>query len=345
MLRQGALALAALALAAPGVAQDAVRSPGEIVATAPSRDWVTIAPQDLLVMTLAPDAEGNARKVVIQLIGAPFSQGWVDNIRTLAKAKYWDGMAILRVQDNYVVQWGQPDPGMGIAEKPVPDGLKVMSKQDYTADFAQGMFGRIYDSGGPRDEEEYVRPPMRIVTSTSYTTPDPYADAWGFSAGFPIAMDLVNGRRKGAITTVPANAWPVHCYGMVGVGRGNPPDTGDGSQLYAVIGHAPRHLDRNLAVVGRVVDGIEHLSSLPRGKGPASYYADPAKRVPIVSVRLAAELPKGERPHFEYLATDSDSFAQYVDARAHRRDPFFVTSADGADICNIPVPIRAVAAE
>ena len=150
MLRQGALALAALALAAPGVAQDAVRSPGEIVATAPSRDWVTIAPQDLLVMTLAPDAEGNARKVVIQLIGAPFSQGWVDNIRTLAKAKYWDGMAILRVQDNYVVQWGQPDPGMGIAEKPVPDGLKVMSKQDYTADFAQGMFGRIYDSGGPR---------------------------------------------------------------------------------------------------------------------------------------------------------------------------------------------------
>ena len=161
---------------------------------------------------------------------------------------------------------------------------------------------------------------------------DSYAGQVGFADGWPVASFL-------------ADSWPIHCYGMVGVGRGNPPDTGDGSQLYAVIGHAPRHLDRNLAVVGRVVEGIEHLSSLPRGKGPASYYADPAKRVPIVSVRLAAELPKGERPHFEYLATDSDSFAQYVDARAHRRDPFFVTSADGADICNIPVPIRAVAAE
>ena len=33
----------------------------------------------------------------------------------------------------------------------------------------------------------------------------------------------------------------------------------------AVIGHAPRHLDRNIALVGRVIDGIDKLSSLPRG--------------------------------------------------------------------------------
>ncbi|MAO97289.1 MAG: peptidylprolyl isomerase [Citromicrobium sp.] len=321
MLRQGALALAALALAAPGVAQDAVRSPGEIVATAPSRDWVTIAPQDLLVMTLAPDAEGNARKVVIQLIGAPFSQGWVDNIRTLAKAKYWDGMAILRVQDNYVVQWGQPDPGMGIAEKPVPEGLKVMDASDYVA---QGKLRGICD----RDVCPAVPEPMSATFQA--LSHDSYAGQVGFADGWPVASFL-------------ADSWPIHCYGMVGVGRGNPPDTGDGSQLYAVIGHAPRHLDRNLAVVGRVVEGIEHLSSLPRGKGPASYYADPAKRVPILSVRIAADLPASERPHLEYLSTESDSFAQYADARANRRDPFFVASAGGADICNIPVPIRSVA--
>jgi len=163
---------------------------------------------------------------------------------------------------------------------------------------------------------------------------DPYADYGTFRDGWPIA---------GIQQMHIARQWPVHCYGMVGVGRGNPPDTGDGSQLYAVIGHAPRHLDRNLAVVGRVVEGIEHLSSLPRGKGPASYYADPAKRVPILSVRIAADLPEGERPHLEYLSTDSDSFAQYADARANRRDPFFVASAGGAYICNIPVPIRSVA--
>jgi len=325
MLREGALALAALALAAPGIAQDAARSPGEIVDAAPAGDWVTIAPENLLVMTLAPDAEGNPRKVLIQLIGAPFSQGWVDNIRTLARDHYWDGMAILRVQDNYVAQWGQPDPGMGIAEKPVPEGLKVMSEAEYTAGSPNWLTSSTLRA---------TREPQVIGDWPAPMLTDPYADYGTFRDGWPIA---------GIQQMHIARQWPVHCYGMVGVGRGNPPDTGDGSQLYAVIGHAPRHLDRNLAVVGRVVEGIEHLSSLPRGKGPASYYADPAKRVPILSVRIAADLPEGERPHLEYLSTDSDSFAQYADARANRRDPFFVASAGGADICNIPVPIRSVA--
>ena len=107
-----------------------------------------------------------------------------------------------------------------------------------------------------------------------------------------------------------------------------------------MIGHAPRHLDRNIAVVGRIVEGIEHLSSLPRGKGALGFYEDPAKRVPIVSVRIGADLPEGEQPRFEYLSTDSESFAAYADARANRRDPFFIVPAGGADICNIPVPVR-----
>jgi len=38
--------------------------------------------------------------------------------------------------------------------------------------------------------------------------------------------------------------------------------------------------------------------------------------------------------------TESDSFKAYADARANRRDPFFITPAGGADICNIPVPVR-----
>ena len=46
---------ALLALAAPAQAQDQAPppSPGEIVAQAPAAEWTTIAPKDLLVMTLA----------------------------------------------------------------------------------------------------------------------------------------------------------------------------------------------------------------------------------------------------------------------------------------------------
>ncbi len=136
--------------------------------------------------------------------------------------------------------------------------------------------------------------------------------------------------------------WPTHCYGMVGVGRDLPPDTGTGAELYVVIGQAPRQLDRNIPLVGRLVEGMENLSTLPRGHGPLGFYdlAKGDERVPILSVRLASALPAADQPHLQYLSTESASFAKYVDARANRRDPFYIRPAGGVDICNVPVPVR-----
>jgi peptidylprolyl isomerase len=161
---------------------------------------------------------------------------------------------------------------------------------------------------------------------------DNYAPGATFEKGWPVGMG-----REGL--------WPTHCYGMVGVGRNYSPDTGSGAELYTVIGHAPRHLDRNIALVGRVIEGMEHLSSLPRGSGALGFYtADEAsKRTPILSVRLASDLAPAEQPAFEYLSTESATFARYADAIANRRDPFFITPAGGADICNIRVPVRRMA--
>ncbi len=103
------LAAAALSLAVPALAQDAapLPSPGE---DRSSRSGQRLdcdrAPSELLVMDLAPDAGGQARRVVIQLMPAPFSRGWIGNIRKLAAARWWDGTSVNRVQDNYVAQWG-----------------------------------------------------------------------------------------------------------------------------------------------------------------------------------------------------------------------------------------------
>ena len=129
---------------------------------------------------------------------------------------------------------------------------------------------------------------------------------------------------------------------MVGVRRNYSPDTGTGAELYTVIGHAPRHLDRNIALVGRIIGGMEHLSSLPRGSGALGFYTkeEAGKRTPILSIRIASDLPEEERPLFEYLSTESGSFARYAEARTNRRDPFFITPAGGADLCNVPVPVR-----
>jgi peptidylprolyl isomerase len=136
--------------------------------------------------------------------------------------------------------------------------------------------------------------------------------------------------------------WLVHCYGMVGVGRNLSPDTGTGAELYAVIGHAPRHLDRNIALVGRVVQGIEHLSSLPRGTAALGVYAQPEERTEIGMLRLASDLPVAERPRFAVMDTQSGAFKAYAEARANRRDAFFNVPAGGADLCNIPVPVRQI---
>lgn len=297
--------LVLLACTLPASAQEAV-TPASIIAAAPAADWVAIDPADLMVMDLGPHDDGNARRVVIQLMPAPFSQDWVGNIRKLAAARWWDGTSVYRVQDNYVVQWGD------VTEEKAPtEGLKAVSESEYSV---SGHLTLLTELDAPDGQRM-----------------DPYAPFAGWDEGWPLAGD-------------DQRIWPVHCYGMVGVAR-DLESTGTGSDLYVVIGQAPRQLDRNIALVGRVIEGVEHLSSLPRGKGELGFYDDDEaeRRVPILSVRIGAEAL--DLPRFEYLSTESDSFAAYAHSRANRQDEFYKVPAGGVDICNVPVPIRRVLAQ
>lgn len=324
------LAQASAAIAA-GRAAPSPLAPSEIVAAAPAADWRPIAAGDLLVMTLAPDAHGAARRVVIQLMPPPFSQGWVGNIRKLAAAHWWDGLSVNRVQDNYVAQWGDADAEDKAKARALPAGLAVVPESKYKVQLTS----------------ELIKP-SNLRLQRSWSTRDAYAGFAIFNNGWATATDpegeplVVVNEKTGQRTPAPKiqSFWPIHCYGMVGVGRNLSPDTGSGAELYTVIGHAPRHLDRNIALVGRVIEGIEHLSSLPRGTEALGFYKTAAERTPIVSIRLGNEV--ADLPRYEYLSTESGSFAKYADARANRRDPFFIRPAGGADICNIPVPVRRV---
>jgi cyclophilin family peptidyl-prolyl cis-trans isomerase len=294
MRRLAALALLPLVAAqAPTPAKP--KTPSEIAAAAPKGDWREVSPEDLLVFEMA-----GGKKVVMQL--APdFAPVHVANIRALAKGGWWDGAKIYRVQDNYVVQWGNNE-----SEKPFPAGVIA------------------------KPPAEYARP-LAGLDITPLGSPDAYASSAGFSNGWPVAV-----HDKEALANL------THCYGMVGVGRDLSPDTGSGGELYAVIGHAPRHLDRNIAVVGRIVQGLEHMSSLPRGTEALGFYKERSSDVPLVRARLAADIPAGERPRFEYLA--GQSFDAYLHARKNRQDDFFIRPAGGADVCNINVPVRLVTA-
>lgn len=175
---------------------------------------------------------------------------------------------------------------------------------------------------------EYDRP-LRGLNARWLAFSDPYAPRVGHALGWPVAWNPATGR---------ANL--THCYAMVGVGRDMAPDTGMGGELYAVIGHAPRHLDRNIALVGRVVEGIEQMSALPRGTEALGIYKTGTVAKTIASVRLASAMPAAERPRFEVMDTASATFSSYVRARANRRDAFFNIPAGGVDLCNAPVPVR-----
>ncbi|HEY6817141.1 MAG TPA: peptidylprolyl isomerase [Croceibacterium sp.] len=330
-MKRPLLVLAALALATPLSAQNAPEppTPASIVAAAPTADWRAIDPADLLVMTLAPDRDGNPRQVVVQLMPAPFSQGWVGNVRTLAKAHWWDGTTVYRVVDNWVAQWGDGEDDDAKA-KPLPEGLRAVPESEYEvtdAAFTTPAVGAYFQINSLAESPATVgdRVVLRDIARGNYAA---------FHAGFPFA---------GYENPHHGITWPTHCYASVGVARDLSPDTGTGAELYAVIGHAPRQLDRNIAVVGRVIEGIEHLAMLPRGKGEAGVYDDPALRVPIVAVRLGDELPEAERPRFEYLGSETASFARYVQLRANRNDAFYRTPGGGVDVCNVQVPIRRVA--
>ncbi|HEX3432188.1 MAG TPA: peptidylprolyl isomerase [Rhizomicrobium sp.] len=278
------------AVIALAVTTAAAPSMNDILAHAPKQDWRTIDPANTLVMALPRG------RVTIEL--APlFAPNTIANIKTLVRAHYFEGSAIVRAQDNYVVQWSRMDSHpLGAAKKTI------------AAEFDRSAAG---------------------VPFTAISDLDTYARETGFSSGFPAARESANGR-----------IWLAHCYGMVGVGRDVPADSGNGSELYAVIGQSPRNLDRNVTLVGRVIEGIELLSAIPRGTGPLGFYEKPGQRIPIAWIRLGSELPSAERPKFEALKTDSPAFSRVLEERRTRPDPWYKHSPGRISVCNMPLPVR-----
>lgn len=298
----GVLVTPGTALAAENLTALSASTMEQILKESKPSDWRVLNPEDTLYMDLPQG------RVVIEL-DSTYAPLHVANIRTLAHEHYWDGLAILRVQDDYVTQWGDP---AAEAEHPRhPPRSLGKAKATLPAEFERGItpglpFTRLPDG-------------------------DVYAPEVGFSDGFPAARDPKTG-----------STWLVHCYGMVGAGRDNALDSGPGTELYAVIGQAPRHLDRNVALVGRVVQGMQFLSALPRGNGPLGFYRDPAHATQILRVRLASDLSPSERLHLEVLRTDTPTFAALVESRRNRSNPWFHYKAGKIDVCNVPLPVRAV---
>jgi peptidylprolyl isomerase len=267
-------------------------SPKDVLArTAPS-DWRGLDPENTLYLEL------DSGRVVLEL--APlFAPRHVANIKTLVRQHYFDGLSILRLQDNYVAQWGDPD-----------------DKRD---------LGAAAHTLAPEFSHQYAHEPAFNALPDG----DVYAPQVGFIDSWPVARNPKTHQE-----------WLTHCYAMLGVGRDNAPDSGSGAELYVVIGHAPRQLDRNVTLVGRVVQGIELISSLRRGTGNLGFYEKPEQYVAISAVRVAADLPVQQRTDLQVLRTDAPIFHDYLKSLRSRATDWFVEPTDRIELCNARIPVR-----
>jgi len=291
MKNKSALGLILLLSAPILPAQSAGLTMSDVLAASKPSDWRPLDPANTMYVDFA------AGRVVIEL--APqFAPRHVVNIRTLAQERYFDGLSINRVQDNFVVQWGDPQN----TRKP------QKAKRTLAAEFTRPSTG---------------------LSFTVLPDPDTYAPQTGWVEGFPAARESASG-----------SAWAVHCYGVVGAGRDNDADSGGGTELYIVTGQAPRQLDRNITVVGRVVQGMELLSALPRGPAPMGMYEKPEQYVAIRQVRIAADVPEAQRAQLEVLRTDTATFTALIESRRNRTDEWYKVPAGRIDVCNVPLPVR-----
>ena len=255
-------------------------------------------PDDVLAMTLPSGI------VWIEL--APrFAPHHAANIRTLVAQHYFDGLAVIRVQDNFVAQWG-----------------------DRAANDEDTPHIRSLGAAEPRLQPEFSVP-LAGLRIDRLKDRDVWAPVTGFVDGFPVAADPKTHR-----------AWIAHCYGTIGAGRGDTVDSANGAELYAVIGQSPRGLDLNITPVARVLQGMELLSSLPRGGQNMGFYDKPEQDVRITKIERLADMPEATRPDIRVFRTDVPQWNEIIESRRNRKDDWYVHKAGAIDLCNITVPVR-----
>ncbi len=237
-----------------------------------------------------------------------FAPRHVANILKLARSGYYSRSAIVRVQDNYVTQWADPADDEKEKDKLIPLGDAAATlPAEFSTTFKGLKLSRMPDSDG-------------------------WAPVTGFVGAMPVAADPAHNK-----------AWIAHCYGVVGAARGNAPDSSNGTSLYAIIGQAPRGLDLNITVVGRVLVGMELLSALPRGPGAMGFHGKPEQYVPFTQVRVLADVPVAERPALEVMRTDTATWAALVESARKPGGAWFARAPGRTNICNRSLPTRPIA--
>jgi len=127
----------------------------------------------------------------------------------------------------------------------------------------------------------------------------------------------------------------------VAMARNNDPDSGS-TDFYIVIGQAPRYLDRNLTIFGRVVSGMDVVQRIRRGRTEDNgVIAKDSDRSRISRMRMGDALAEEEQLPVLVMDTNSAGFKAYMDSRRNRSDDFFHNQPPKVlDVCQVPIATR-----
>ena len=270
---------------------------------------------DLVWNALEPDStvylELQEGTVVIEL-NPTFAPKTVSQFKDLLAEQFYRGLSFYRVIDGFVAQGGD--------ESDV-DGSQIdkLLKAEFEIDWPLK----------PKDKEAAEN--WVEMSWTPVQEDDLFAPYTGFIDGFPAARD----------SEKAGKAWLTHCPGTVAMARNEDPDS-SGTDFYIVIGQAPRYLDRNLTVFGRVVWGMDVVQRIKRGPTMENgIIEEDLDRTWIKRMRLASSLEEKERMDIWIADTNSKGFKQMLKDRRNRKNKFFHHKPPKVlDICQVPIPVR-----
>ena len=267
--------------------------------------WNSLDPENTVYMELQ---EGT---VVIQL-NPVFAPKTVKRFKQLVEDQFYRGTSFYRVIEGFVAQGGD--------ESDI-DGSQAATtlKAEFEIEWPLK----------PKDKDEAKN--WTPMSWTPVQSDDMFAAYTGFIDGFPAARD---DKKAG-------KAWLTHCPGTVAMARNDDPDSG-ATDFYIVIGQAPRYLDRNLTVFGRVVWGMDVVQRIKRGPARENgIIEEDLERSWIKQMTLASTIDTEQRLDLYVADTNSDGFKKMLKDRRNRSQKFFHHKPPKVlDVCQVPVPVR-----
>lgn len=232
-------------------AKDPPPNPAQKIFSAGDAEWRAVDLENMIVVDLP------AGPLYVEL-RPDLAPKHVEQIKTLVRRGFYDGLTFHRVIEGFVAQGGDPK----------GDGTGGSDLPDIAAEFS-------------RDVKE--------VDNFTVIGRDRQAARVGLVDGVPAGAEPESLRAVRGDRAV--RLWGAHCPGVMSMARATAPDSAN-SQIFLVIGDARQSLDQRYTVWGWIVDGIENARRIERGEPPKR--PTPIVRMRIAADVPSEELPKIE---------------------------------------------------